>query len=85
MDFHSIFILDDEDIDDEREEIKLSSPKQSHLTITEHERFTKEKSEFKRKYTDEFNKVDKTKTLENCLSFMTRFRSKHVGKHDKMN
>jgi len=51
------YFADDEDIDDEREEIKLSSPKQSHLTITEHERFTKEKSEFKRKYTDEFNKI----------------------------
>lgn len=51
------YFADDEDIDDEQEEIKLSSPKKSHLTISEHERFTKEKVEFKRKYTDKLSEI----------------------------
>ncbi|UJR26666.1 hypothetical protein I4U23_007983 [Adineta vaga] len=44
------YFSNDEDINDDQEEIKLSSAKKSHLTLNEHERFTKEKEEFKRKY-----------------------------------
>jgi len=42
---------------DDQEEIKLSSTKKSHLTINEHERFGKEKKEFKRKYGQQIDQV----------------------------
>ncbi|CAF1659896.1 unnamed protein product, partial [Adineta ricciae] len=44
------YFSDDEDTNDDQEEIKLSSPQKSHLTLSEHERFTKEKQDFRRKY-----------------------------------
>ncbi len=52
-----IIFLDDEDTTDDQEEIKLSSTRKSHLTINEHERFTKEKDEFKRKYKQQIDQV----------------------------
>jgi hypothetical protein len=52
-----IIFTDDEDTSDDQEEIKLSSTRKSHLTINEHERFTKEKDEFKRKYKEQIDQV----------------------------
>ncbi|CAF0952162.1 unnamed protein product [Adineta steineri] len=49
------YFADDEDTNDDQEEIKLSSARKSHLTINEHERFTKEKEAFKRKYKEQIN------------------------------
>lgn len=50
--------LDDEDTTDDQEEIKLSSTKKSHLTINEHERFTKAKEVFKTKYNQQIDQVN---------------------------
>jgi len=55
--FKLIIFIDDEDTTDDQEEIKLSSTRKSHLTINEHERFTKEKDEFKRKYKQQIDQV----------------------------
>ncbi len=52
-----LLYLDDEDTTDDQEEIKLSSTRKSHLTINEHDRFSKEKEEFKRKYNEQINQV----------------------------
>ncbi len=57
------FNLDDEDTNDDQEEIKLSSTRKSHLTINEHERFTKEKEEFQRKYYEQIDQVKNEKIL----------------------
>jgi len=51
-------LLDDEDTNDDQEEIKLSSTRKSHLTVNEHERFAKEKEEFKRKYNEQIDQVN---------------------------
>ncbi len=61
--------LDDEDTNDDQEEIKLSSTRKSHLTINEHERFIKDKEEFKRKYNQQFDQVNiEIKYLFFCYS-----------------
>lgn len=52
-----VSILDDEDTLDDQEEIKLSSTRKSHLTINEHERFSKEKQSFKTKYNQQIDEV----------------------------
>jgi len=51
------YFSEDEDINDDQEEIKLSSSRKSHLTINEHERFTKDKEEFKRKYKEQIDQL----------------------------
>jgi len=51
------YFADDEDTNDDQEEIKLSSTRKSHLTINEHERFTKDKEEFKRKYNEQIDQL----------------------------
>ena len=63
-----VSIIDDEDTLDDQEEIKLSSTRKSHLTINEHERFSKEKQSFKTKYNQQ---VDEVKHSIN-LSFFIR-------------
>jgi hypothetical protein len=54
---NSGYFADDEDTNDDQEEIKLSSTRKSHLTINEHERFTKEKEEFQRKYYEQIDQL----------------------------
>ena len=49
--------LDDEDMNDDQDEIKLSSKRKSHLTISEHERFTEEKVRFQKKYQERIEQV----------------------------
>jgi len=53
----STYFADDEDTNDDQEEIKLTSTRKSHLTINEHERFTKDKEEFKRKYNQQIDQL----------------------------
>ena len=49
--------LDDEDTSDDQEEIKLTSTRKSHLTIKEHDRFSKEKANFQKKYNQQIEQV----------------------------
>jgi hypothetical protein len=53
---------------DDQEEIKLSSTKKSHLTITEHDRFNNEKAVFKQKYNQQIEQVIISKN-EVCVFF----------------
>ncbi|CAF1151760.1 unnamed protein product [Rotaria sordida] len=53
----SEYFADDEDLADDQEEIKLSSARKSHLTINEHERFTKDKNEFRRKFKEQIDQL----------------------------
>ncbi|CAF3600482.1 unnamed protein product [Rotaria sp. Silwood1] len=51
------YFADDEDLNDDQEEIKLSSTRKSHLTINEHERFTKDKEEFRRNFKKQIDQL----------------------------
>ncbi|CAF2986441.1 unnamed protein product [Rotaria sp. Silwood2] len=51
------YFADDEDLNDDQDEIKLSSTRKSHLTINEHERFTKDKDEFRRKFREQIDQL----------------------------
>jgi hypothetical protein len=62
------YFADDEDTMDDQEEIKLSSTKKSHLTITEHDRFNNEKAVFKQKYNQQIEQVIISKN-EMCVFF----------------
>ncbi|CAF3641826.1 unnamed protein product [Rotaria socialis] len=50
------YFSDDEDLNDQ-DDVKLSSPRRSHLTVNEHERFTTDKGEFRRKYKEQIDQL----------------------------
>lgn len=71
LNFFFFLYLDDEDTIDDQEAIKLSSTKKSHLTINEHERFSKEKETFRRKYDQQIEqvKIPKKKIFFSMIQF----------------
>jgi hypothetical protein len=71
--FFFFLYLDDEDTIDDQEAIKLSSTKKSHLTINEHERFSKEKETFRRKYDQQIEQVKIPKKKRFCFFSMIQF------------
>ncbi len=73
LNFFFFLYLDDEDTIDDQEAIKLSSTKKSHLTINEHERFSKEKETFRRKYDQQIEQVKIPKKKRFCFFSMIQF------------
>jgi hypothetical protein len=64
--------LDDEDVTDDQEETKSKPSLKSELTINEHERFLKDKEEFKRKNKEQ---IDDVKILISNRFFRNLFYS----------
>jgi hypothetical protein len=64
--------LDDEDVTDDQEETKAKPSLKSELTINEHERFLKDKEEFKRKNKEQ---IDDVKILISNRFFRNLFYS----------
>ena len=62
--------LDDEDLTDDQEETKSKPSLKSQLTMNEHERFLKDKEEFKRQNKE---KIDEVKILFSNKFFTNLF------------
>ena len=68
-----LFLSDDEDTDDEQNDLNPSSRKRkSQVTINEHDRFTKDKEDFRRKYNEQIEQVGRTSLYAPPFLTLTR-------------